>query len=40
MELVEVLDNGDGTYSITYTPSTEGAHSLVVKYSDEDEFCR
>ena len=40
MELVEVTDNGDGTYSVSYSPSVEGAHSLMVKYADEDEFCR
>ncbi|XP_062316495.1 filamin-B [Osmerus eperlanus] len=39
MERVEVTDNGDGTYSVAYSPSMEGAHSLLVKYSDEDEFC-
>ncbi|KAM4610589.1 filamin-B [Polymixia lowei] len=39
MELVEVIDNRDGTYSMAYSPSMEGVHSLVVKYSDEDEFC-
>ncbi|XP_046895507.1 filamin-B-like isoform X2 [Hypomesus transpacificus] len=39
MELVKVTDNGDGTYSVAYSPSMEGGHSLLVKYSDEDEFC-
>ncbi|CAB1336108.1 unnamed protein product [Coregonus sp. 'balchen'] len=40
MELVEVTDNGDGTYSVAYSPSMEGPHSLVVKYADENEFSR
>ncbi|XP_071374523.1 filamin-B [Centroberyx affinis] len=39
MELVEVTYNGDGTYSVSYSPSVEGAHSLLVKYADEEEFC-
>ena len=40
IEHVEVTDNGDGTYSVAYSPSMEGAHSLLVKYADEEEFCR
>ena len=37
MELVEVTNNGDGTCSVAYSPSMEGAHCLLVKYADEDE---
>ena len=40
MERVEVTDNGDGTYSVAYSPSVGGDHSLMVKYAEEDEFCR
>lgn len=40
VQLVDMTDDGDGTFSVVYSPSVEGAHSLVVKYPDEDEFCR
>ncbi|XP_029912441.1 filamin-B [Myripristis murdjan] len=39
MEPVEVTDNKDGTYSVAYSPSMAGAHSLLVKYADEQQFC-
>ncbi|XP_060926160.1 filamin-B isoform X1 [Limanda limanda] len=35
-EAVEVKDNGDGTHSVSYTPSTEGPYSVAVKYAEED----
>lgn len=35
-EPVEVADNGDGTHTVSYTPSVEGMHSVAVKYAEED----
>uniref|UniRef100_A0A8B9RHE5 Filamin B, beta (actin binding protein 278) n=1 Tax=Astyanax mexicanus TaxID=7994 RepID=A0A8B9RHE5_ASTMX len=37
IELGEVSDNGDGTYSVVYSPTTDGPHSLLVKYTEEDQ---
>ncbi|KAM4612801.1 filamin B a [Polymixia lowei] len=33
---VEVIDNKDGTHTVSYTPSLEGPHSVQVQYADED----
>nr|XP_021330210.1 filamin-A isoform X3 [Danio rerio] len=38
-EIMEVRDNGDCTYSVSYTPAMEGLYSLMVKYTDDDSFC-
>ncbi|XP_050952646.1 filamin-B isoform X3 [Labeo rohita] len=38
-ETIEVEDNGDWTYTVNYTPSVEGLHSLMVKYAEDDSFC-
>ncbi|XP_075880927.1 filamin B a isoform X2 [Nelusetta ayraudi] len=35
-EPVEVLDNGDGTHLVSYTPSLEGPYSVAVKYAEGD----
>ncbi|MED6241044.1 hypothetical protein ATANTOWER_018906, partial [Ataeniobius toweri] len=35
-EPVEVIDNGDGTHTVSYTPSVEGPYSVSIKYADED----
>ncbi|XP_037107046.1 filamin-B isoform X2 [Syngnathus acus] len=35
-EPVEVLSNGDGTHTVSYTPSVEGAYSVAVQYAEED----
>lgn len=35
-EPVDVMDNGDGTHSVAYTPSVEGPYSVAVKYADEE----
>ncbi|XP_028303701.1 filamin B a isoform X2 [Gouania willdenowi] len=32
----EVTDNGDGTFTVSYTPAVEGLHSVEVKYAEED----
>ncbi|KAM6979784.1 LOW QUALITY PROTEIN: filamin B a [Aplochiton taeniatus] len=38
-EPVKVTDNGDGTHTVSYTPSLEGPYSVAVKYA-EDEIPR
>ncbi|XP_026077532.1 filamin-B-like isoform X1 [Carassius auratus] len=35
-ESAEVTDNGDGTHTVSYTPSVEGSYSVAVKYADEE----
>ncbi|KAM7421946.1 hypothetical protein PAMA_010159 [Pampus argenteus] len=35
-EPVNVTDNGDGTHTVSYTPSVEGPYSVAVKYAEED----
>ncbi|XP_066474121.1 filamin-B isoform X2 [Tiliqua scincoides] len=35
-EPVNVVDNGDGTHKVTYTPMQEGPYTIGVKYADED----
>ncbi|KAM9859071.1 filamin B a [Aulostomus maculatus] len=35
-EPVEVTDNGDGTHTVSYTPSVEGPYAVAVKYAEED----
>uniref|UniRef100_A0A3Q1HBS1 Calponin-homology (CH) domain-containing protein n=1 Tax=Anabas testudineus TaxID=64144 RepID=A0A3Q1HBS1_ANATE len=35
-EPVEVTDNGDGTHTVSYTPTVEGPYNVAVKYADED----
>ncbi|XP_019734990.1 filamin B a isoform X4 [Hippocampus comes] len=35
-EPVEVLDNGDGTHTVSYTPSVEGTYAVAVQYAEED----
>ncbi|XP_035485929.2 filamin-B isoform X1 [Scophthalmus maximus] len=35
-EPAEVKDNGDGTHTVSYTPSVEGPYSVAVKYAEED----
>lgn len=36
VEPVNVVDNGDGTHTVTYTPSQEGPYIISVKYADEE----
>lgn len=36
VEPVNVVDNGDGTHTVTYTPSQEGPYIISVKYDDEE----
>ncbi|XP_051932355.1 filamin-B isoform X3 [Hippocampus zosterae] len=35
-EPVEVLDNGDGTHTVSYTPSVEGTYAVAVQFAEED----
>ncbi|XP_056130431.1 LOW QUALITY PROTEIN: filamin-B [Lampris incognitus] len=35
-EPVDVKDNGDGTHTVTYTPSLEGPYSVAVRYADQE----
>uniref|UniRef100_A0A3B4CC65 Calponin-homology (CH) domain-containing protein n=1 Tax=Pygocentrus nattereri TaxID=42514 RepID=A0A3B4CC65_PYGNA len=39
-ELVDIKDNGDGTYRVNCSHSVEGPHSLMVKYADDESFIR
>nr|XP_003410088.1 filamin-B isoform X1 [Loxodonta africana] len=36
VEPVNMVDNGDGTHTVTYTPSQEGPYMVSVKYADEE----
>lgn len=38
--LVDMKDNGDGTYTVNYSPSVEGSHSLMVRYADDESLSR
>uniref|UniRef100_A0A672YRV6 Filamin B n=1 Tax=Sphaeramia orbicularis TaxID=375764 RepID=A0A672YRV6_9TELE len=35
-EPVEVMDNRDGTHTVSYTPTVEGLYSMALNYGDED----
>uniref|UniRef100_A0A8D0GGW0 Filamin B n=1 Tax=Sphenodon punctatus TaxID=8508 RepID=A0A8D0GGW0_SPHPU len=35
-EPVKVVDNGDGTHTVMYTPEQEGPYTVSVKYADEE----
>ncbi|XP_069025647.1 filamin-B isoform X3 [Embiotoca jacksoni] len=35
-EPAEVKDNGDGTHTVSYTPTAEGPHTVSLKYGEED----
>uniref|UniRef100_A0A8C0GYV1 Filamin B n=1 Tax=Chelonoidis abingdonii TaxID=106734 RepID=A0A8C0GYV1_CHEAB len=39
VEPVNVVDNGDGTHTVTYTPMQEGPYAISVKYGDEEIPC-
>uniref|UniRef100_A0A8C9ERW4 Filamin B n=1 Tax=Pavo cristatus TaxID=9049 RepID=A0A8C9ERW4_PAVCR len=36
VEPVNVVDNGDGTHTVVYTPTQEGPYMISVKYADEE----
>jgi len=36
VEPVNVIDNGDGTHTVVYTPTQEGPYMISVKYADEE----
>ncbi|XP_043934724.1 filamin-B isoform X2 [Protopterus annectens] len=35
-ESVEVIDNGEGTHTVSYTPVVEGPYSISIHYADEE----
>ncbi|XP_048343970.1 filamin-B isoform X2 [Sphaerodactylus townsendi] len=35
-EPVNIVDNGDGTHTVSYTPTQEGPYAISVKYADEE----
>ncbi|XP_053233894.1 filamin-B isoform X2 [Podarcis raffonei] len=35
-EPVNIVDNGDGTHTVAYTPTKEGPYTVAVKYADEE----
>ncbi|KAF7249643.1 Filamin-B [Varanus komodoensis] len=35
-EPVSIVDNGDGTHTVSYTPTQEGPYTIGVKYADEE----
>ncbi|XP_061125143.1 filamin-C-like isoform X1 [Syngnathus typhle] len=35
-EPVSVLDNGDGTRTVNYTPSNDGAYTICIKYAQQE----
>uniref|UniRef100_A0A3B4AVY0 Calponin-homology (CH) domain-containing protein n=1 Tax=Periophthalmus magnuspinnatus TaxID=409849 RepID=A0A3B4AVY0_9GOBI len=35
-EPVSITDNGDGTYTVNYTPALDGPYSVCVKYADQE----
>lgn len=35
-ESVSIADNGDGTHTVNYTPSSDGPYTVCVKYADQE----
>ncbi|KAM8884182.1 filamin-C isoform 1-T1 [Synchiropus picturatus] len=35
-EPVNISDNGDGTYTVNYTPANDGPYTVCVKYADQE----
>lgn len=33
---VDIVNNGDGTHTVVYTPTQEGPYMISVKYADEE----
>ncbi len=40
MELLEVTDSGDGSYTVVYLPTMDGCHLLMVKFTNHESFNR
>ncbi|KAM4721013.1 filamin-B isoform 2-T2 [Rhinophrynus dorsalis] len=36
VEPVDIADNGDGTHTVSYTPTLEGPYTVSVQYADEE----
>ncbi|XP_031757111.1 filamin-B isoform X3 [Xenopus tropicalis] len=36
VEPVDLVDNGDGTHTVSYTPTLEGPYTVAVQYADEE----
>ncbi|CAH2313059.1 filamin-B isoform X3 [Pelobates cultripes] len=36
VEPVDIADNGDGTHTVSYTPTVEGPYTVSVQYADEE----
>ncbi|XP_077400554.1 filamin-C isoform X6 [Vanacampus margaritifer] len=35
-EPVSILDNGDGTHTVNYTPANDGAYTICIKYAQQE----
>ncbi|XP_041637158.1 filamin-C-like isoform X6 [Cheilinus undulatus] len=35
-EPISIMDNGDGTHTVNYTPSNDGPYTVCVKYADQE----
>ena len=35
-EPVKVMNNGDGTHTVNYTPAQQGPYAVSVKYADQE----
>ncbi|XP_016320434.1 filamin-A [Sinocyclocheilus anshuiensis] len=40
IELLEVTDSGDGSYTVVYLPTMDGCHVLMVKFTNDESFHR
>lgn len=39
-EPISVIDNNDGSHTASYTPASDGAYTVCVKYADQEVPCR
>lgn len=39
-EPISVVDNSDGSHTASYTPASDGAYTVCVKYADQEVPCR
>lgn len=39
-EPIGVTDNNDGSHTASYTPASDGAYTVCVKYADQEVPCR